>query len=277
MFVRILSGVLLFPILFFLVFKGGIFLKLGTIFVSLVGMYEFYRAICKKIMPIHYLGFIIATIYLLLLDTPFFAISDLIFGSFLLLTLICMVINYKKVSIYDVALTFFGVCYIPLMFSTVYLIREFDYGGITVWIPFICAWACDTGAYFTGVAIGKHKLTPELSPKKTIEGAIGGVLSSVIFCGIYGFIIYNDNLEIGHLFDSKISTIVSFSIIGFIGSIFAQFGDLTASSIKRRFNIKDYGNLIPGHGGILDRFDSIIFTAGISYIILKIIEIYYLL
>ncbi|MDE6357207.1 MAG: phosphatidate cytidylyltransferase, partial [Eubacteriales bacterium] len=106
---------------------------------------------------------------------------------------------------------------------------------------------------------------------------LGGVLCSVIFWGIYGFIIYNDNLGIGHLFDSKIATIVSFSIIGFIGSIFAQFGDLTASSIKRRFNIKDYGNLIPGHGGILDRFDSIIFTAGASYIILKIIEIYHLL
>ncbi|MDE6182651.1 MAG: phosphatidate cytidylyltransferase, partial [Eubacteriales bacterium] len=221
-----------------------------------------------------YLGFIIATVYLLVLDTPLFAISDLIFGVFLLLSLIFMVINHKKVSIYDVALTFFGVCYIPLMFSTVYLIRAFDNGHITVWIPLICAWACDTGAYFTGVAIGKHKLTPELSPKKTIEGAIGGVLFSVIFCGIYGFIMSKESLYIGNLFDNKIAIVVSFSIIGFIGSIFAQFGDLTASSIKRRFNIKDYGKLIPGHGGILDRFDSIIFTAGASYIMLKIIQIY---
>lgn len=274
MFVRILSGVLLFPILFFLVFKGGILLKLGTIFVSLVGMYEFYKAICKKIMPIHYLGFILATVYLLVLDTPLFDISDLIFGTFLLLSLVFMVINHKKVSIYDVALTFFGVCYIALMFSTVYLIRSFKHGKITVWIPFICAWACDTGAYFTGVAIGKHKLTPELSPKKTIEGAVGGVLFSVILCGIYGFIISKFNPYIGHLFKNKMAIVFLFSIIGFIGSIFAQFGDLTASSIKRRFDIKDYGKLIPGHGGILDRFDSIIFTAGATYIILKIIEIY---
>lgn len=274
MLVRIISSLVLFPILFALVYYGGLPLKIGTIFVSIVGMYEFYKAICKKIMPIHYLGFIFALVYLLVLDTPFFQIADLIVGSFLLLSLIFMVFNYKNISIFDVALTFFGVCYIPLMFSTVYLIRLFDYGNYTVWLPFICAWACDTGAYFTGVTIGKHKLTPNLSPKKTIEGAIGGVLFSAIFCGIYGVFIASREVEIEHVFNNSTIAIISFVLLGIIGAIFAQFGDLTASATKRRFNIKDYGNLIPGHGGILDRFDSVIFTAGICYIILKIIEIY---
>lgn len=274
MLVRIISSLLLFPILFAIVYYGGLPLKIGTIGVSFIAMYEFYKAICKKIMPIHYLGFITAFVYLLLLDTPFFQLWDLIFGVFLLISLIFMVFNYKKTSIFDVSLTFFGVCYIALMFSTVYLIREFDYGKYTVWLPFICAWACDTGAYFTGITIGKHKLTPELSPKKTIEGAIGGILFSAIFCAIYGMFIANNTLNIRHTVFNETNTIIIFTIIGVIGAIFAQFGDLTASATKRRFNIKDYGNIIPGHGGILDRFDSVIFTSGICYIFLKIIEIY---
>lgn len=276
MLVRIVSSLLLFPILFAVIYYGGLPLKIGIIGVSFIGMYEFYKAICKKIMPIHYLGFIATFVYLLMLDTPFFQIWDLIFGAFLLISLIFMVFHYKTTSIFDVALTFFGVCYIPLMFSTVYLIRELDYGKYTVWLPFICAWACDTGAYFTGITIGKHKLTPELSPKKTIEGAIGGVVFSAIFCALYGMFISNQKLSIPHTFFNEINIIILFTIIGVVGAVFAQFGDLTASATKRRFNIKDYGNIIPGHGGILDRFDSVIFTTGICYIFLKIIEIYYL-
>ena len=274
MVVRIISSLVLFPILFYFVYCGGILLKIGTIFVSLIGMYEFYKAICKKIQPIHYLGFVVTVVYLLLLDTPLFQISDLIFEVFLFTSLIFMVFNYKKINIYDVALTFFGVCYIPLMFSTVYLIRELNYGAYTVWLPFICAWACDTGSYFTGITCGKHKLTPELSPKKTIEGAIGGILFSAVFCIIYALFISNKQVGVEHIFDNKNVMLVSFFILGVVGAIFAQFGDLTASATKRKFNIKDYGNLIPGHGGILDRFDSVIFTSGICYIILKIIEIY---
>lgn len=274
MLVRILSSLLLFPILFAIVYYGGLPLKIGTIGVSFIGMYEFYKAICKKIMPIHYLGFMATFVYLLVLDTPFFQIWDLVFGAFLLISLIFMVFHYKTTSIFDVALTFFGVCYIPLMFSTVYLIRELDYGKYTVWLPFICAWACDTGAYFTGITMGKHKLTPELSPKKTIEGAIGGIVFSAFFCSIYGMFIANKKLNIEHTFFNETNTIILFTIIGIVGAVFAQFGDLTASATKRRFNIKDYGNIIPGHGGILDRFDSVIFTTGICYIFLKIIEIY---
>ena len=274
MLVRIISSLVLFPVLFFLVYYGGLPLKIGTICVSIIGMYEFYKAICKKILPIHYLGFIVTIVYLLVLDTPFFPISDLIFGAFLLISLIFMVFHHKNISIFDVALTFFSVCYIPLMFSTVYLIRELAYGNYTVWLPFICAWTCDTGAYFVGITFGKHKLTPELSPKKTIEGSIGGILFSAVFCGLYGVFMTNKQIDIDHIFNNNTVAIVSFVLLGIVGAIFAQFGDLTASATKRKFNVKDYGNLIPGHGGILDRFDSVIFTSGICYIILKIIEIY---
>lgn len=275
MLVRVISSVTLFPVLFFLVYIGGLPLKIGTVFVSLVGMYEFYKAIYKKIMPIHYIGFILTVVYLFSIDTHIFQLSDLIFRGFLLISMVVLVFYHKTTSIFDVALTFFGVCYIPVMFSTVYLMRAFEYGKFTVWLPFLCAWSCDTGAYFTGITMGKHKLTPELSPKKTIEGAIGGIVFSALFSVIYVFLIFNNNLEIKHIFNNKNNVVMIFLAIGIIGAIFAQFGDLTASAIKRRFNIKDYGRLIPGHGGILDRFDSVIFTSGICYIILKIIDVYY--
>lgn len=274
MVIRTLSGIVLFPVLLIIVIQGGLLLKIGTICVSLIGMYEFYRAIFKKIIPINYLGFITAIVYLSIIDTPYFGMADIIFGSFILISLIFMVINHKSMSIFDVALTFFGICYIPVMFSSIYLITEIPFGYYTVWLPFICAWVCDTGAYFVGKTFGKHKLTPELSPKKTIEGAIGGIVFSSIACVIYAFFIITKDDEIINVFGTKTSVIYAFLIIGIVGAIFAQFGDLTASAIKRRYNIKDYGNLIPGHGGILDRFDSVIFTSGICYVILKVIEIF---
>ena len=273
MLVRVISSVVLFPVLFFLVFYGGMPLKIGTIFVSLVGMYEFYRAIYKKIMPIHYLGFVTAIVYLLSIDFIYRDGHSLItiFLLFFLISLIFMVINHKKISIFDVSVTLFSIIYIPFMFSTIYLIKNLPLGNYLVWFPFICAWACDTGAYFVGITMGKHKITPKLSPKKTIEGAIGGVLFSAIFCSVYTLFILNNmdrQIIINNIAINKYIFIALAFLLGSITAVFAQFGDLTASAIKRKFDIKDYGNLIPGHGGILDRFDSVIFTSGVCYVII---------
>ena len=127
------------------------------------------------------------------------------------------------------------------------LIDMAGYGAL-IWLVFFSAFGTDIMAYFTGMAFGKHRLCPNLSPKKSVEGAVGGVLGSVIICGLFGFIVMKDSL-------------VLCLLIGFFGSIVAQLGDLSASAFKRQMGIKDYGNLIPGHGGILDRFDSVFFTA----------------
>ena len=107
-------------------------------------------------------------------------------------------------------------------------------------------------AYFTGYFLGKHKLCPKISPKKTIEGSIGGIIGSVVLSALFGYFFFERIL-------------IHCIIIGIIGGIVSQFGDLTASVFKRKMGIKDYGNLIPGHGGILDRFDSVLFTAPMVY------------
>ncbi|MBQ7986493.1 MAG: phosphatidate cytidylyltransferase [Clostridia bacterium] len=119
-------------------------------------------------------------------------------------------------------------------------------------LPFIIAWATDTGAYFTGYFLGKHKLAPEMSPKKTIEGAIGGIIIAMIATVVYGLILYGNFYVYG---------MIKYAIVGGLGSIVAQVGDLVASCIKRDFGKKDYGTLLPGHGGLMDRFDSVLFAA----------------
>ena len=121
-----------------------------------------------------------------------------------------------------------------------------------IWLVFLSAFGTDIMAYFTGMAIGKHKLCPNLSPKKSVEGAVGGVVGSIVFCGLFGWLVIPDMLT-------------ECLIIGALGSVVAQLGDLSASAFKRQMGIKDYGNLIPGHGGILDRFDSVMFTAPLVY------------
>lgn len=275
MLTRILSGVVLTPILVLLVFIGGLPFKIAVAIMSTIGLCEYYNAIFGKIKPVNLYGILASTVYMLILDTKFSYMIEFIWILLVIVPLISTVAYHKSINITDVALTFFGVFYVTVMFSMIYLIRCFEYGLFTIWIPFICAWGCDTGAYFVGITLGKHKLTPELSPKKTIEGSIGGVVVAGILCGILGYLIspYIASDEIGHIFYNKTYLILVFVIVGAIGSIFAQFGDLTASAIKRKFNIKDFGKIIPGHGGVLDRFDSIIFTSGICYIMLKVIDL----
>ena len=128
---------------------------------------------------------------------------------------------------------------------------------------FLGAWICDTFAYFTGVLIGKHKLIPEISPKKTIEGSIGGIIFTII-----GFIVYG--LIMNSFFEAQLSY-VYLAILGLALSVVSQVGDLIASAIKRQYSIKDFGNIFPGHGGVLDRFDSVMLSAPVLLMINTII------
>jgi phosphatidate cytidylyltransferase len=159
----------------------------------------------------------------------------------------------------DVFVTLGGTIYIsffmihaPLIASTFYMgdsTSNWIQGFCSpVWLVILTAFGSDIFAYFTGTLIGKHKLCPNLSPKKTVEGLIGGAVGSTLLCGVYGYFFLNDMF-------------IHCLIIGFLGGFVATIGDLSASAIKRHLGVKDYGHLIPGHGGILDRFDSVLFTA----------------
>ena len=157
------------------------------------------------------------------------------------------VLTYPRYHVEETAKAAFGFLYAAVLLSCVYLTRITDEGIIHVWLILISAWGSDTFAYCVGMLIGKHKMTPRLSPKKSWEGAAGGVLGSVLLGCLFALIFKQPVFEYG--------------IICFFGAILSMIGDLAASAVKRDNDIKDYGNVFPGHGGVLDRFDSILFTA----------------
>lgn len=171
---------------------------------------------------------------------------------------VCICIFLSEISYRADVSSIFGVFYVSVMLSYVYQTRMLPGGAYIVWLIFLCSWGCDTCAYCVGVLIGKHKMAPVLSPKKSWEGAVGGVVGAALLTLIYCFVFQGS-------MGSTNRDIIMLCMICAIGAIISMIGDLTASAIKRNYDIKDYGRLIPGHGGILDRFDSVIFTAPIIY------------
>ena len=168
------------------------------------------------------------------------------------------VFTYPKYKANQITTCFFGIFYVAVMLSYIYQIRNLTNGVYIAFLIFLCSWGCDTCAYCVGKLFGKHKMSPKLSPKKSVEGAIGGVLGTVILTVVY-LSIFRSNMKI------DVKEIMILAIVSAIAAFVSMVGDLTASAIKRNYEIKDYGKLIPGHGGILDRFDSMIITAPIIY------------
>ena len=204
------------------------------------------------------LGYVAAIVYYL--NVAFGFIPDIMmFVMALLIVCMCVfVFGYPKFHANQIIAAFFGVFYVAVMLSCIYETRSLEGGRYLVWLIFLCSWGCDTCAYCVGVLIGKHKMAPVLSPKKSIEGAVGGVLGAALLGAIYAAATGAYNPNPAH-------TPLIYAIICGVGALVSMVGDLAASAIKRQENIKDYGTLIPGHGGILDRFDSVIFTAPVIY------------
>ncbi len=258
MLTRIISAAVLTLILIGSVIGGRISMFILSFTISAIGMFELYRVVGVHKKPIGIVGYLIAAGYYALL---WFGLMDYMMyfcvGSAILImfTYVC---SFATVKASQAAFTFLGIYYVAIPLSFLYQIRIIDRYGIYLFILlFVCSWIADTFAYFTGVLIGRHKLVPHLSPKKSVEGAIGGVVGAAVIGLIYGLILENI---------TGIKAGIPFTIISAIGAFISIFGDLAASAIKRNYDIKDYGNLIPGHGGILDRFDSMIFVAPIIYI-----------
>jgi phosphatidate cytidylyltransferase len=257
MLTRIISALVGVPLIaVFLIFRGNyLYIFAGTL--SIIGMYEYYKAIkATGVRTMNYIGFIFCiTFYLLQFIYPNIEIFSKII-AIMFLTLFTYEIFTRKSGINGIVHTMFGFVYVAFLMSHLILINYLENAAIIIWLPFLTAWFTDSAAYFVGISIGKHKLSPTISPKKTIEGAVGGIIGCSLLTTLLGIFISNYNSSIG---------ISNFIIIGLLCGIFSQLGDLAASYIKRYAKIKDFGKLIPGHGGILDRFDSILFTMPVVY------------
>lgn len=261
---RLISGIILMAIAITVVVLGGNVLFTTVLLISLVGMYELYKILqINKALP-GIIGYLAGISYYALIYFKQQEYMLLLFICFLLLLMIAYVIRFPSYKTEQIVIAFFGLFYVSLMLSYIYQVRMLEDGAILVWLIFIGAWGSDTCAYCVGMLIGRHKVTPKLSPKKSLEGCIGGVVGAALIGFLYATVLRD-----------KITGIENpqliFAIIGGASSIISQIGDLAASAIKRNHDIKDYGNLIPGHGGILDRFDSMIFTAPIVYYLAELL------
>lgn len=251
---RILSALVGIPLLIFIVFKGGIYLLLAVFLLMLLGLLEFRKIIKKShgkaLTILLWLGaFLFPLAFLINYQ---FIIALLFF--YLLFSYFCYLIYYPKYSPLDLSFTLLGVIYVCWGFFHLILLRELDTGFWLVMYVFIMVWSTDSGAYFTGIYLGKHKLAPLISPKKTWEGFWGGLITSVITAYIFTISLP------ASVNPGKILLYISPAV-----SIAGQLGDLFESSLKRFAQIKDSGKIIPGHGGILDRFDSALWAAPVTY------------
>lgn len=250
---RVLSAIVLIPLVLFTVWQGKILLLLVTALIILIGAKEMHMLL-RKMQVNHSLLLSVAGGLLFLLTAYIDNESNIgiIITFIILANLTKLVLTYPKYKAMDIAATLLSTYYIGWLPVHFYNLRQLDHGFHFVLLMLLTTWATDTFAYFVGINFGRHKLAPLLSPKKSIEGSIGGVLGAILTAYLFALI----NPE---------TTLINYLLIGFLVGIFSQVGDLAESVLKRIAGVKDSGHLIPGHGGLLDRIDSILFTAPLVY------------
>lgn len=270
---RTITGVITLPVLaIILIFSNTIIMDIFTAIIACISMYEYFHCFksTNKANPSQYLGYI----YCILIAFTHFVDERLLTSIIIAIIPVSLVVLFAelvlskgKKTVTDIAVTMLGICYIPLMLIYLSLVRDMELdhglnGKILIWFVLIASWGSDIFAYFIGRHFGKHKLTA-VSPNKTVEGAVAGVVGAILL-GILFAILCNTIWGVG----------INYLLIGCIMavlSIVGQIGDLAASSIKRYCEIKDFSELIPGHGGMLDRIDSIIFVLPFAYILFSIL------
>ena len=257
-FVRLSSGIVLLAVIIAAGLLGGDVLFALTLAISIIGYLEFLKVFRLQNRAPGVWGFVFLAFYyvaLRLWDVEEFALFFLI--AYLLALLAVYVFTFPKYRTEEIAEAFLGFVYVPVLLSFIWQTRMLSIDGestsLIYFLIFICSWGCDTCAYAVGMLLGKHKLAPVLSPKKSIEGAVGGVAGAALIGFLYASVFSLEAPECAFLCAA--------------GAVVSPVGDLAASAIERKHGIKDYGKLIPGHGGILDRFDSVIVTAPIIYIL----------
>lgn len=266
---RIISGVIAIILLILVVYLGGVAIGLAVFLLALAGIHEFYKALEKGgHKPLFLLGYLscLPLLYLALIKVPGFQqVINLQEQTLLLIAvtvfilvsvMFCFILfSDGRYTIIDIAISLFGAFYVIFLFAFVTLTRNMEKGYLYIWLIFIGAWATDTCAYFTGVTLGKTKILPKISPKKSLEGSIGGVVGCTLLMLVFGWF-FKDIVQV---------SMVHYVILGIICGLISQIGDWSASAVKRTTGIKDFGNIMPGHGGVLDRLDSILFVAPTVY------------
>lgn len=265
MLTRIITGIIGIAIAAFVVQEGGAYFAGVALVLPLIAFFEFVQAFDGRGANLMLVTGIIGLV--LLWGCAWLGNSDELVAvstGIALVILLETVFLHGRVRFLDACLSIAGVFYFGLPFAHIVMLRflsegqmlatplgDFEFGCAMVWILFIGTWASDTFAYFTGSAIGSHKLAPSISPNKTIEGFLGSLVGTTAACA-----------GLGVFFGFPVKEM---AILGFALAIAATLGDLVESVAKRETRIKDSGRIIPGHGGVWDRFDSVLFTAPLVY------------
>lgn len=273
---RIITSVVALAVFVGILFLPPICFTVALAAVILFMLYECYSA-TKADVGMKTIGFISAVILMSSIyfckaiewDTFAWATASIGIIFIIAMHMITVVAKHGKRNYKDILSNGFLTIYIVLSMSCVWLAKE-TFDTATMLLTFICAWSCDTFAYFTGRFLGKHKLIPHVSPNKTVEGSVGGVVGAMVICIVYLLIVKN-------VFDTNMlqwsNVVVEGAVYGLVGGALSQLGDLIASAIKRDTGIKDFGWIFPGHGGFMDRFDSVMFIAPIMYLLPSVIGI----
>lgn len=245
----------------FLVFSGTIAFPIILAVASALSVYEMLKCIGENNPVIRLVSCAIAAALPICAriygdEQAFFNFTHKVFVLFLFMLFVVAVFSKGKKDVMNMAFVYVVVSFITNGYASIVLLRDYQFGEYIYMLVFICPWMTDIFAYFTGYFFGKHKLIPDVSPKKTIEGAIGGIVFSTLILVGYGYVMstFVEELNANYL---------AFICVGIVLSIVSQCGDLIFSLIKRKYGVKDYGNLLPGHGGMLDRCDSVIASAPI--------------
>jgi phosphatidate cytidylyltransferase len=243
---RVKTGLIAGAYLAVATYMGGYIFKFTFFVITMVALYEYDKAVNKK-NHVYILNYLV-TIVIFTANAFQLNINPyLVLSSYMIAAGLFYVID-SSIKLFDISSTIFGFVYVVMLMYHVVLLGD----TIHIWTAYAVAFSADSFAYLVGVRFGKHKLCPNLSPKKSIEGAVGGLAGTMLVMMIINVF----------LLKSAISIVL---FIGAMGVIASVFGDLVASKIKREYNVKDYGNVLPGHGGMLDRFDSFLFVAPLVY------------
>ena len=253
---RLISGIVLVALALALIITGGNILLISTAVIALIGMFELYRIFHIERTIAGIAGFLAAVLFYCNLKFAFIPDTMMFVIGFLVVLMFIYVFSYPKYHTEQMLAAFFGVFYVAVMLSYIYQTRMLPQGAYTVWLIFLCSWGCDTCAYCVGMLIGKHKMTPKLSPKKSWEGFFGGVVAAVAVGALMG--LWQD------------ASPVLWAGAGLVISVSGVYGDLVESMLKRSVNLKDSGHIIPGHGGLLDRFDALLLAVPFAFVYLVI-------